>query len=443
MANPFKAFMNIKREELPFSLLMFSYFFLVITSFWILKPLKKTLFITFYDETGVDLLFWHLRGSQAELIAKVLNMVVAFIAVVVFTWLARKYRRQQLTYIFSGFVIFAYVIYSFLIESPGDLTVWSFYLFGDLFSTLMVATFFVFMNDSVTSDAAKRLYGLVGLGGVMGGVVGTTFVRVWVDSVTPRVWLMITLVIALIIMIIAKYAGILVDKNPPDSIEEKSDTTDTEEKSENPALEGAKLVFKSKYLLAIAGIVGLYEIVSTIMDFQFTSTIEHYLDGPAIGRQFSIIFNITNIVGMFVQLFLTSFIMTRFGVKTALMFLPIVIIVGSAGFIAIPVLWIGSLLNTADNGFSYSINQSAKETLYVPTTRNEKYKAKAFIDMFVQRFAKAIAVLLSLGITMVFTDFSSVRWLSIATLAAVIAWIFIIRFVGKEFEKLSDTNLNE
>jgi len=443
MANPFKAFMNIKREELPFSLLMFSYFFLVITSFWILKPLKKTLFITFYDETGVDLLFWHLRGSQAELIAKVLNMVVAFIAVVVFTWLARKYRRQQLTYIFSGFVIFAYVIYSFLIESPGDLTVWSFYLFGDLFSTLMVATFFVFMNDSVTSDAAKRLYGLVGLGGVMGGVVGTTFVRVWVDSVTPRVWLMITLVIALIIMIIAKYAGILVDKNPPDSIEEKSDTTDTEEKSENPALEGAKLVFKSKYLLAIAGIVGLYEIVSTIMDFQFTSTIEHYLDGPAIGRQFSIIFNITNIVGMFVQLFLTSFIMTRFGVKTALMFLPIVIIVGSAGFIAIPVLWIGSLLNTADNGFSYSINQSAKETLYVPTTRNEKYKAKAFIDMFVQRFAKSIAVVLSLGITMVFTDFSSVRWLSIATLVAVIAWILIIRFVGKEFEKISDTNLNE
>ena len=442
MVNPFRSFMNIKREELPLSLLMFSYFFLVITSFWILKPLKKTLFITFYDKSGVDLLYWHLRGSQAELIAKILNMVVAFVAVVVFTWLTRKYRRQQLTYIFSGFVILAYVVYSFSIENPGDFTVWTFYLFGDLFSTLMVATFFAFMNDSVTSEAAKRLYGLVGLGGVLGGVVGTTFVRIWVGSVTPRLWLMITLLIALLIIIIARYAGILVDKNPPDSSEENLDISEIEVNSENPALEGAKLVFRSKYLLAIAGIVGLYEIVSTIMDFQFTSTIEHYLDGPAIGRQFSIIFNITNIVGMFVQLFLTSFIMTRFGVKTALMFLPVVIIVGSAGFFAIPVLWIGSLLNTADNGFSYSINQSAKETLYVPTTRNEKYKAKAFIDMFVQRFAKAIAVLLSLGITMIFTDFSSVRWLSLATLLAVIAWIFIIRFVGKEFDELSDTNLN-
>ena len=442
MANPFKAFMNIKKEELPLSLLMFSYFFLVITSFWILKPLKKTLFITFYDQTGVDILFWHLRGSQAELIAKVLNMFVAFAAVVVFTLLTRKYHRQQLTYIFSGFIILAYVIYGFLLESPGDLTIWTFYLFGDLFSTLMVATFFAFMNDSVTPEAAKRLYGLVGLGGVLGGVIGTTFVRVWVDSVTPRTWLMITLVIALVIMIIAKYAGKLVDKNPPQRLEEKPQSAEIEEKTVNPAFEGAKLVFNSKYLLAIAGIVGLYEIVSTIMDFQFTSTIEHYLDGPAIGRQFSIIFNITNIVGMFVQLFLTSFIMTRFGLKTALMFLPLAIIIGSAGFIMFPVLWIGSLLNTADNGFSYSINQSAKETLYVPTTRDEKYKAKAFIDMFVQRFAKAIAVLLSLSITMIFTDYSSVKWLSVATLIVVIIWIFIVRFVGKEFNKLSDTNLN-
>ncbi|MCH7820324.1 MAG: hypothetical protein IIB40_12365, partial [Candidatus Marinimicrobia bacterium] len=134
--------------------------------------------------------------------------------------------------------------------------------------------------------------------------------------------------------------------------------------------------------------------------------------------------------------------MTRFGLKTALMFLPLAIIIGSAGFIMFPVLWIGSLLNTADNGFSYSINQSAKETLYVPTTRDEKYKAKAFIDMFVQRFAKAIAVLLSLSITMIFTDYSSVKWLSVATLIVVIIWIFIVRFVGKEFNKLSDTNLN-
>ena len=105
MANPIKSIFNIRKEEVPLSILMFSYFFLVITTFWILKPLKKTLFITFYDQTGVDILAWHMRGSQAELLAKILNMFVAFLAVIVFIWLATRDRRQMLTYILSGFFI--------------------------------------------------------------------------------------------------------------------------------------------------------------------------------------------------------------------------------------------------------------------------------------------------------------------------------------------------
>jgi AAA family ATP:ADP antiporter len=104
----------------------------------------------------------------------------------------------------------------------------------------------------------------------------------------------------------------------------------------------------------------------------------------------------------------------------------------------VPVLLVGSFLNTADNGFSYSINQSAKEALYVPTTRDEKYKAKAFIDMFVQRFAKALAVGVSLGITTVFTDFSSVRWLSFFVLAIMSVWVIAIRYAGNKFDRLAE-----
>ena len=98
----------------------------------------------------------------------------------------------------------------------------------------------------------------------------------------------------------------------------------------------------------------------------------------------------------------------------------------------------GSLLNTADNAFSYSINQSAKEALYVPTTREEKYKAKAFIDMFVQRFAKAIAVGVSLGITSVFTDFSSVRWLSVFTVVMIGFWMMAARYAGRHFREATE-----
>jgi len=433
--------MNIRRDELPLSLLMFSYFFLVITSFWILKPLKKTLFIGFYKDNGFDLLSWHLNASQTELIAKVLNMAVAILAVAVFTWLARRFRRQQLTYLFSGFFMVSYILYSFRITNPGDLTVWSFYLFGDLFSTLMVATFFAFLNDSVTPDKAKRLYGLVGLGGVMGGAFGSLIVKIWIKQISMGTWLWITFAVGAVIILLAKTAGALVDKdlkkpNLNRGRDEPAEPADGKQKS-NPALEGARLVFKSRYLLAIVGIVGFYEIVSTIMDFQFTSTVEHFVPKEMIGAHFSTIYTITNFMSMFVQLFLTSFVMSRFGLTAALMVLPVAIVMGSAGFVVVPVLWVGSFLNTADNGFSYSINQSAKETLYVPTSREEKYKAKAFIDMFVQRFAKALAVGISLAITTYFSDFSSIRWLSVVTLAIMVVWIIAIRYAGRKFDEMA------
>jgi AAA family ATP:ADP antiporter len=435
--SPLKAVFDISRSELPTALLMFSYFFLVITSFWILKPIKKSIFIQFYEKTGFDLFAYHLTGPQAELLAKVLNMVVAFAAVAVFTWLARRFRRQQLTFIFTGFFLASYVAYSFVIKRPQSITVWSFYLYGDLFSTLMVATFFAFLNDSVTPDDAKRLYGLVCLGGVAGGVFGTTTLRVLIAKIDVVGWLWVCFGLGLLILVVAFVAGRRIDRDPPPEPEAAPAAMENKGQG-NPALEGARLVFASRYLLSIVAIVGLYEIVSTVMDFQFTSTIVHYLSGPAIGKHFATVFAITNVVSMLVQLFFTSFVMSHLGVGFALMVLPVAALAGSMGFMALPVLGMGSALNTLDNGFSYSINQSAKEALYVPTSKDEKYKAKAFIDMFVQRFAKALAVGVSLGITIVFREFSSLRWLSGFTVAVIALWIFAALYAGRSFKRMTE-----
>lgn len=438
--NPLKQILNIRKSEVPLAVLMFGYFFLVITTFWILKPLKKGMFIGFYDESGFDLMSWHMGAAQAELLAKVLNMVVAFVAVTVFALVVRKFRRQELTYLFSGFFVVCYVLYSFVLDDAGGLTIWSFYLFGDLYSTLMVATFFAFLNDSVRSEVAKRLYGLIGLGGVTGGWVGTEVLRTKIKVFTYAEWLWFCLAVAVVIAVIAFLVGRIVDKGEKDEPAPQVESSEPKVDKGNAALEGARLVFASPYLLSIVAIVGLYEMVSTIMDFQFSSTIAHYLDGPAIGAQFAKVFNFTNRVAFFVQLFLTSFVMTRFGVGTALMFLPVAALLGSGAFLAAPVLLVGSALNTADNGFSYSINQSAKEVLYVPTSKEEKYNAKAFIDMFVQRFAKAVAVGVSLVITTYFAGFESIRYLSIVTMLILILWIVAVRYAGRKFRELEAAN---
>lgn len=428
--NPFKQIMNIRRQEVPMAVLMFGYFFLVISSFWILKPLKKGLFIRFYDVQGFDIGDLLLTAAQAEQIAKVLNMVVAFVAVAVFTLLSRSLRRQQLTYVFSAFFIVCYGLYGMLLTNQSAGLVWSFYLFGDLYSTLMVATFFVFLNDSVAPDVAKRLYGLIGLGGVSGGWFGTEVLRAKISDFSLTEWMWICLGIAVVIVVIAGVVGKLVGAE----LEEGVDIAETTmPQNGNPALEGARLVFRSPYLLSIVAIVGIYEMVSTIIDFQFSATISHYLQGEEIGKQFAMVFAFTNRFAFAVQILLTSLVMTRFGVGIALLFLPVAALLGSGGFLVFPTLWMGSALNTCDNGFSYSINQSAKEVLYVPTTREEKYKAKAFIDMFVQRFAKALAVGLSLFITLMFSGFESLRWLSLISIVLLVFWILAVRYVGRHF----------
>ena len=425
--------MDIRREERPQALLMALYFFLVITSFWILKPLKKSLFIEFYDQSGFDFLGWQMTAAQAELLAKAGNMLVALVAATVFAFLARWLRRQQLTYVFAAFSMLCYLLYGFLLRSPQAPTVWTFYFYGDLFNTLMVPTFFAFLNDSVTPQQAKRLYGLIVLGGVLGGVTGSTLVSTRLEAYSQTQWMWICLCVAGLIIIIAFLAARSFGFKPGQQVEHQD-----QKRNQNPVTEGARLVFKSRYLLSIALILGLYEMVSTIMDFQFTSAVSHYLDGPAIGNYFAWVFTVTNWVGFLVQLFLTSLIMTRFGVGTALLFLPVAALLSSAGFLFTPILLFGGALSVSDNALNYSINQSSREALYVPTTQEEKYKAKAFIDMFIQRFAKAVAVGLSLVITTFFAGFANVRWLSVATIIILVIWTRAARFAGREFQKLAD-----
>ncbi len=443
-----KSFLDVKRRELRFVLSMFLYFFLVITVFWILKPIKKTLLVNFYpydasdNPTGraFDLFGSLMGGAKAELIAKVANMVVAVVATIAFTMAARRLRRHQLTVLFGVFSIAMLAMYFLALGGGGALTVWSFYLFGDLFNTLMVATFFAFLNDSVSPDDAKRLYGPIVLGGVAGGAFGSLFVAANWTSIAPSTWLLIAIGLTVVLMGAAIVAGRWVLANPPrevTAVAAKEKDKEVAPKG-SAALEGAKLVFRSRYLLSVVAIVGIYEIVSTMLDFQFTSTVTNYLTGDAIGQQFSTTYAITNTFALLVQLFATSFVMKRLGVRIALLVMPIAILGASAGFLALPILWVGCSLNTVDNGLNYSINQSSRETLYTVTSRDEKYAAKAFIDMFVQRFAKAIAVFVTLAITAVFTDFAGVRWLSIFVLALGAVWLLAASYAGKRFKALAD-----
>jgi AAA family ATP:ADP antiporter len=320
----------------------------------------------------------------------------------------------------------------------GEVTAWGFYVFGDLFSTVMVAVFFAFLNDTVSPHSAKRLYGPIVLGGIAGGAFGASIVNLGTGSGSLPAWMLVCAAIQVILVLHARgaaaHAAAVAEEPVPTEAAHPERI-----KLHSAALVGARTVLKSPYVLSIMLIVGLYESVSALMDFQFSSTIEHFSSAGDIQGRFARVFAGANWLSFVIQIFLTSFILTRHGVTTALLTLPTAIFAGSLGFLVFPKVLTASLLSAIDNGFSYSINQSAKETLYIPTDHAVKYSAKAFIDMFIQRFAKVVAILFTLGVSAYFGGFETVRWMSLVVLGVVVVWIWRARHAGEEFSRLVES----
>jgi AAA family ATP:ADP antiporter len=437
-----KEFFDIRPGEWPLALGLSLYFFLVIAVFWVLKPIKRGLVISYFGDNPLHVAGWVLSGAQAEQVGKVLNMLVAFAVVGIFTWLVRRYARHYLIVIFCGvfgvlFLFFGSVINQ--IEGLGQTAVWSFYVTGDIWTTVMVATFWAFANDLNTGGQAERLYGIVGLGGVVGGFVGATVVSGLVEQMGRSTLVFACLAPTALIAVLAVWIHRRECRADPEVPCAPKEDAVLDPEEENAFLEGGKLVLNSKYLLGIAAVLGIYEMVSNIVDFQLAMIVEEQItDTSDRSAFFGRVGQATSLVSIGVQLLLTSFVMKRYSVKVALLFLPLAILGGTIGFVVLPTLAFVGFMSVSDNALNYSINQSAKEALYTPTTQDEKYKAKSFIDMFVQRAAKVASVALNLGLTaLVITD---ARWLSLAVGILLVAWIFVIRFLGRRYEARKDTD---
>lgn len=481
-------FFDIKKGEWPRALALSFFFFLVIAVFWVLKPIKKGALISFYKETPLQLFGFTFGGAEVEQLAKVVNMIVVFGVVVLFTMLIRRFKRQQVVYIFCGLISICLVYFGFVMVNPGATDAWTFYVFGDIFNSIMVATFWAFANDVNSPGESKRLYGIIGLGGVVGGFFGATFVSALVDvekakeliassagelnlaeqmqsgfiefvfpvyqqilafsgwlnqqfgftgledQMLGRQGLLLLCIVAMAIIAVLAFYVNMRATDDGENLEDRKEEGKEGRKTVSAALEGAKLVFSSKYLLAILGIIGFYEIISNIIEFQLSASVElSAMQGTEIDSFFGTYGLLIGLVSISVQLFATPYVMNKKSVGAALLILPILDFILSIGFLAVPVLWVAAALSITDNSLYYSITQSAKESLYTPTSRDAKYKAKAFIDMFGQRAAKVIAVVLNLVVA-AYVGIENVQWLSIASIAILAGYFVVVRYAGKEFK---------
>ncbi len=416
-------FVDVKRNEVGAVLLFSLMWFLVILVFQVLKPLKSGLFIE------------HL-GAKVELYAKLANIGVAVLAVIIYTFLYNRLGSRRLMAVLSGGFILALLCFSSVLmtEQPGNAATWTFYLFGDAWTTIWVTTFWAYLNEMTHTEQSKRLYGLIGGGALIGGLVGGIAVWQLVKPLGTSTLLIgcavATGIIGLIIWGIETIAS-----KPDASIGRQFSVQEQrpgELKDMNAAVEGARLVFASRYLIAIIMIVFLYELASQILDYQFKTAAESLEGAGATQAFFGQIGAIVGVISLVTQLFLVSFVIRTFGLTTALLVLPIAMALASGIYFAIPILWTSSLLYISDNAFSYSINQTSRETLFVPMSADIKYKARAFANMFMQRAGKGVAILMAIGLSAV-----PIRFLSILAVFVIVIWGVFARYAGQHFDALT------
>lgn len=432
----------IPRRDRLFSLYMLSSFFLIITTYWILKPLKKAMFIGYHKLHALSFLGQTIDAAQAELLAKELNIVIAFIAMVAYTLLARRYKREHYTLLISSFFVACLVLFYPLVNNAGTLTVWAFYLFGDLFITSMLLVFFSFLNDSFDPKTSKLTYGLIGTGGVLGGFFGSSVIANQSSLTEPSSSVLLCLVLVIGIMLIEHLAAHIIERRPVLEFHSTSTSPLPEGGAYAHAVEGMRLTLRSPYLRWVAGIVMFYEITSIVIDYQFTSSVIQWVSSENYKTYFASVYAFTNFAALLIQVFITGWVIKRWGIAAALCFLPISVLIGSLGYLLFPILLFGSLLNTFDYAFAYSIQQTAKELLYVPISRKEKYEAKAFIDIFWLRLGKGIAVLLVYFVSLQFSG-ASVRWLSLLLIIVMFAWVTLGLLAGRYHRRLENEQAQE
>lgn len=412
---------DVRPGEFEPALLMFGFFFSVIAVFQVLKPLKKGLFVSHF-------------GAEQELIAKGINIDVAFTAMIGFTYLYNWLGGRRLILSLCAFFSCALLgFYAAMTDSPSGLVNYAFYLFGDLWSTVWVAAFWALLNEVSTSEQSARLYGLIGTGGLVGGIAGAALVSGTVRNYSSKPLILLCLGLTAAIFFFTRRIDALAQtRGAPMAYREQP--VRLERVQWLSALDGAKMVMRSRYLLAIVAILALYEFCSQILDFQFSSVLARALSGERnvqayLGR----LYLVTNSLALVSQVVLTTLLLRHSGAGAGLVVLPAAMCFASTAFWLDPTLIMGSLLVVADNGLNYSINQTSREMLFVPTSSDAQYKARAFTNMFVQRLAKGAAMLVSAVFILI-----GMRWLSVVTLGITLAWIWLAMSTGKRFRDLAE-----
>jgi len=413
------AVVNIKPGEERLAFLLFAYSFFIYAPFSIIKSFRDASYLE-------DLSSKNLPWAYA---ATILVAVVVSFHAKLQTRISRRLLLLSTLIFFVATSLCFWALFGLLAWKWLALVYW---MWANIFVVVLTTQFWFLVNDVYNPREAKRLIGFFGSGGILGGLVGyllTAFLAKWMD---PHLLLLLAADFLLACILVARTLFAWLKKNETQFAAERF-------APERPITEPAKVGFldsfrsvrRSDYLRLVAAVVFITGVVSTFIDWQSKNIIEGQPLAKANLTSFFGFFNAGILVFAFLfQIVLTSRFINRFGIRPGLMIYPLIVLLCSLGIAAWPTLVFAITIKGSDKALSYSINQSSRELLYIPVPPDLKYRAKVFIDMFLNRFSKAVGGVLLLGLFFIVgrkpiaaIGREPIFWVSLITGGFVLLWI--------------------
>ena len=441
-----RLFADVRPKEGMTCLILISNIFLILTAYYLIKPVREG-WIAISDIKGLTKL--EVKAYSAFAQSLVLVAILPGYA-----WLAAVLPRRRL--ILTVGSVFGALLVVFWFAQPGmplasiPFVAVAFYLFVGIFSVTLVAQFWAFSSDLYGPERGKRLFPLIAVGAAGGAVVGSWIGENLIRS--PSIEAFDLILIALLPLAAALGMATWSDKRGTYGSPSEWTTTRWDEPAA-PTNEGPlKLIFGHKYLLATAMMIMTFNWVVTsgdnILFGIVQETIREDLSSQALDTVsynaalkeattafYGNLFFWVNLVALLLQSFIVSRILQFGGMRMLLLTTPFVSLIAYASMAFVPILGLIKVMKVAENSSNYSVQNTARHMLWLPTSKEMLYQAKPTIDTFFVRLGDGLAALTILigtrVVSMDYVDFIAVN------LVLICIWIGLSFYLQREHRRWS------
>ncbi len=417
-------------------LMMTANVFIIMLAYYVLKTAREPLILN----SGGDGDFF--SGPQGKAYASAAQALVLIPATRLYARLTERWPvmtliRRVLLF-FAGCLVAFYVAAQLAVPYLG----FAFYVWLGIFNVAAVAQFWAFANDIYAKDVGERVFPVVMIGMALGGFAGGKVAQAFFGLGLGAFEMMLVAAVLLVVHL-GLYAAVVARPDVHPGTDDASDADGRDDASPPETDSGAgafELIFRNGYLMRIALLLILANCVNSAGEYMLavlvTASAAGASDPDAItGAFYGDYYGTVSLAVLLIQTFLVSRLVKYGGIRAAVLALPIVAF-GAYGLIAAGAsLGVTRWAKTAENATDYSVMGTAKAMLWLPTTREEKYKAKLAIDTLFVR----VGDLLAAGLVLLGTRVLSfgLTTFALVNLGLIVVWIAVGESLARSYTKMA------